>query len=193
MGPGKVSPIKSLADQKGLNVMVNRRRFFRYAAGSAFTVAGFHWLTEKLSPARADLEGVDIDRFCLEYPYNSRCENVLPGVQATAPEGDAYSLSALLERNQAGARIPAAGLDNLTYLVIAEGPELAPYGISAKCTHLGCTVEWNPEENIFACPCHGSRFDANGQVTNGPAGEPLARVTVTTNQDQIGLVDAPPD
>ena len=80
----------------------------------------------------------------------------------------------------------------MTYLVINEGPELAPYGISAKCTHLGCTVDWNPEENAFVCPCHGSRFDENGQVVDGPAADPLARVTVTTNQDQIGLVNAPP-
>jgi len=172
--------------------MVNRRRFFRYAAGSAFTAAGFHWLTGRSATARDPLEGVDLDQFCLKYPYNSRCEDVLPGVPATAPEGDAYSLSALLERNEAGARVPAAGLDNLTYLVINEGPELAPYGISAKCTHLGCTVDWNPEENAFVCPCHGSRFDENGQVVDGPAADPLARVTVTTNQDQIGLVNAPP-
>jgi cytochrome b6-f complex iron-sulfur subunit len=172
--------------------MVNRRRFFRYAAGSAFTVAGLHWLMGKSTPARADLEGVDIDRFCLTYPYNSRCEDVLPGTQATAPAGEAYGLSALLERYQAGARVPAAGLKDLTYLVITAGPELAPYGISARCTHLGCTVDWNPNEDAFVCPCHGSRFDAEGQVIDGPANAPLTRVTVTTNQDQIGLVDVPP-
>jgi cytochrome b6-f complex iron-sulfur subunit len=43
--------------------------------------------------------------------------------------------------------------------------------ISLLCTHLGCTVESNLDG--FACPCHGSRFDLQGNVTRGPAGKPL--------------------
>ncbi|HEX7568111.1 MAG TPA: Rieske (2Fe-2S) protein [Anaerolineaceae bacterium] len=43
--------------------------------------------------------------------------------------------------------------------------------ISLVCTHLGCTVESKPEG--FACPCHGSRFDLQGNVTRGPAGKSL--------------------
>lgn len=43
----------------------------------------------------------------------------------------------------------------------------------AKCTHLGCTVTWNPLEQSFDCPCHGSRFFNNGKVINGPANSEL--------------------
>ena len=39
--------------------------------------------------------------------------------------------------------------------------------LSAKCTHLGCTVAFESTEDIFYCHCHGSEFNINGKVIGG--------------------------
>jgi cytochrome b6-f complex iron-sulfur subunit len=41
--------------------------------------------------------------------------------------------------------------------------------ISLRCTHLGCSIEWEDEKKRFICPCHSSAFAMNGDVQNPPA------------------------
>ena len=48
------------------------------------------------------------------------------------------------------------------------------YPVDVRCPHLGCQLEWNPDERSWDCPCHGSRFDRFGKLISGPAQEDLS-------------------
>lgn len=58
------------------------------------------------------------------------------------------------------------------YTVKGLTKHLLPMGkgrIVPNCPHMGCRLEWNPEEESYDCPCHGSRFDKEGHLVDGPA------------------------
>jgi Rieske Fe-S protein len=58
--------------------------------------------------------------------------------------------------------------------------------LSLTCTHLGCTVEEDGEG--FKCPCHGSRYNKDGLVLQGPARQPLRSLRVEkTEADMLRL------
>ncbi len=60
--------------------------------------------------------------------------------------------------------------------------------LSLKCTHLGCTVE--KKGDAFECPCHGSRFDRNGELLRGPATRRLPELRLEETEDGNLIVHA---
>ncbi len=63
------------------------------------------------------------------------------------------------------------------------------YAVSAICTHLGCVTQWKPDSNQIACPCHGSKFTADGTKIEGPAPRPLPHFAISLTADGELLVD----
>ena len=62
---------------------------------------------------------------------------------------------------------------------------------SAVCTHVGCIVHWNSFEKCWDCPCHGSQFQPDGTVLNGPALRPLTNVNSSADaRDATTFQDA---
>jgi len=58
------------------------------------------------------------------------------------------------------------------------------HAISAVCTHLGCIVD-RGEDGAFKCPCHGSAFDAEGNLTGGPAPKGLVWVELQISPEGV--------
>lgn len=61
------------------------------------------------------------------------------------------------------------------------------YAISAICTHLGCTIGEGEEK--FVCPCHGSEFDFNSRVLQGPATKSLPNFEVSLSEGGLIVID----
>jgi cytochrome b6-f complex iron-sulfur subunit len=89
--------------------------------------------------------------------------------QASTREGDGLQVAGPVERFEPGS--VTAFREGEFYLArLKDGGFLA---LHRKCTHLGCTVPWIPDEQRFTCPCHASAFDIRGDVLNAPAPRPL--------------------
>ncbi|HEY9048012.1 MAG TPA: FAD-dependent oxidoreductase [Ohtaekwangia sp.] len=54
------------------------------------------------------------------------------------------------------------------------------HAVSPTCTHLKCSVAWNLAEQTWDCPCHGARYDAEGNVLTGPASRNLEVIELRT-------------
>jgi len=61
--------------------------------------------------------------------------------------------------------------------------------LSSVCTHLGCITRYQQDENIIACPCHGSRFTLDGDVIAGPAPRPLHWLEMSLSDRGLITVD----
>ena len=60
----------------------------------------------------------------------------------------------------------------------------------ASCTHLGCEVSYEPQQDQWLCPCHGSLYSRDGQPVQGPAVSPLVRAEVK-EKDGFYLLQQP--
>ncbi|MEH1850944.1 MAG: Rieske 2Fe-2S domain-containing protein [Nostoc sp.] len=180
----------SSTNGKILTRIKTRRDFLTYMLGTTAASVAMGYLFPKISQSRE----LDLETLCSLYPKNSRCQNYLPGSVALAQDGKKIDANALLATSKPGIPILVKGLpdSSVDYLIIQDGPKIAEYAINPICTHLGCTVSWDLEKNHFICPCHGSQYDSQGRVVQGPAKRSLPLITVVVKQNQIRLVDRKP-
>jgi len=62
-------------------------------------------------------------------------------------------------------------IGGVPFVLINRGGTIRAF--SSVCTHLGCRIKWRPQEEIFFCPCHLGKFNADGVNIAGPPPRPL--------------------
>ena len=72
-----------------------------------------------------------------------------------------------------------AGFQNQGFFVVRKGGQL--FALSAICTHRRCKLA-TQSDHSFYCRCHGSAFDPNGRVTEGPAKRDLPQFSAMVNE-----------
>ncbi len=77
---------------------------------------------------------------------------------------------------------------DLGFFLVRRGARL--FALSAICTHRKCKPDAEPDKSFY-CPCHGSTFDADGKVTEGPAKKNLPVFEISTNENGELLVKIP--
>jgi cytochrome b6-f complex iron-sulfur subunit len=136
---------------------MNRRAFFRWI--------GLGWLTSTLPPI---LVSCDFKRI------------------AAKPRSDGFvEVGSVSELDQPIGKLQVR-IENTPLIVV--GNPSQPQTIVAlnpTCPHAGCDVQWKNDQSQFVCPCHESKFDSRGQVTQGPAARDLANYSVKVEDQSI--------
>ena len=96
----------------------------------------------------------------------------LSGLPKVAQLGAKFAADMVIDRVRP-ADEPEIVRDGLDKKGIYRAEDGTVHAVSLRCTHLGCLVRWNGAERSWDCPCHGSRFDVDGSVLEGPAVNPL--------------------
>lgn len=104
------------------------------------------------------------------------------GVPYLAPRGAGNRLVvSAAQVPETGALLQRPGLEHPVFLRRNERGEYI--ALLVRCTHQGCQPD--PVGDRFVCPCHGSEFDLEGAVLQGPAERPLARYRVTREGEEL--------
>jgi Rieske Fe-S protein len=113
--------------------------------------------------------------------FGKQEENWLPaGTLSNLPEHDPLPVTLRVAREDGYNQV----ISRKNIFLVRTG-ESGVVAIDSTCTHLGCGVRWDADEQLIKCPCHGGIYDRMGTVKSGPPPAPLARLTTKVEGDQI--------
>ncbi|MBV8884337.1 MAG: ubiquinol-cytochrome c reductase iron-sulfur subunit [Chroococcidiopsidaceae cyanobacterium CP_BM_RX_35] len=108
----------------------------------------------------------------------------------SAAPGDFKIVGTVSQLTNNGQILVKQGFDSKPILVVGDPKTSTVVAVNPTCTHQGCLVNWKASQSDFVCPCHNSRFSADGEVLRGPATRALQTYTVKVQGEQV-LVQEP--
>jgi menaquinol-cytochrome c reductase iron-sulfur subunit len=125
--------------------------------------------------------GVVLGGTVLSPLFGKQEENWLPaGTLTNLPEHDPLPVTLRVAREDGYNQV----ISRKNIFLVRTG-DSGVIAIDSTCTHLGCGVRWDADEQVIKCPCHGGVYDRMGTVRSGPPPAPLARLTTKVEGDQI--------
>jgi len=117
-------------------------------------------------------------------------DSTTTAAQDIAPNGssrdDGFAALGTVDQLDATGSLSSNSFQGQTVAVIRspDNPDTL-IAVDALCPHQGCTVAWEDDQGLFACPCHGSQFDADGDVTAGPASQALGQFEAKIEENVV--------
>ena len=113
--------------------------------------------------------------------FRTRRENWLTAANLTdLPENRPTPVTVRVAREDGYNQV----VDRRTVFLVRTG-ESQVTALDSTCTHLGCRVSWNADDQTLKCPCHGGVFDKTGAVKSGPPPAPLAKLPAKIDGDNV--------
>lgn len=174
-------PVPPLRETEAVRNEVERRTVVRSAALAAVVGAGTVVTGSIVALARRGSTGSPVAA-----AVGTPTATATPSARATASVAPAPTTQARVLAKVAdlplGSAKPFTDADgNPAYLLHPKQDTFV--ALSAVCTHQGCPVRY--DGSGFRCPCHGATYDASGQVTGGPAPQPLAPIPVRVSGSDV--------
>lgn len=151
---------------------ITRKDFFKKSLQGATVLA----IPAVLSP---------ILESCTDNSTGPENSNPLPTIQGNLTNG---KVTITIDSSSPLTNVGSAAIVNYSSgsVLVNHSSENVFNALSSICTHQSCTVSnFDPGSSQYVCPCHGSRYNFNGQVTQGPAGSPLTKFPTQFSENQL--------
>jgi cytochrome b6-f complex iron-sulfur subunit len=105
---------------------------------------------------------------------------------ASSPRADGFqTVGTLTDLDQHGSILATLVADRAVLVIRNPDNPKMLMAVNPTCTHEGCTVGWQSDQNAFVCPCHNAKFSRQGSVLQGPAQQPLGTYAVRLEGNSI--------